>query len=202
MKNYRLPMKLQTFAEAGGDGGQAGAGGAGGGPSGGNGGGQPGSPAPSYTYEQAEEIAQARAQKAEADALKGFFQKLGMSEAEVSQAVADFQEKKKSRQPDVAAIERERDEALEEIQRYKNEKTLSEMRVRPEDLDYVTFKVSQLVTDKKDFKAAATEWLKENPRYAGHGAYRVSTGAEGSQGGAQTANEQINDAIREAIRGK
>ncbi len=190
------------FAD-GGDGGQGGAGG--GQPAGGGGKSQTGGPVPSYTYEQAEEIAQARAQKAEADAdaLKGYFQKQGMSEAEVTQAIADFREKQKSRQPNVSAIEAERDEALRKIQQYENERTLAGMHVKQEDLDYVAFKVSQLVTDKKDFKTAAKEWLKENPRYAGKGTYRVSTGVEGQQGGgAQTANEQINNAIRDVIRGR
>ncbi len=199
MRDLKLPMRLQMFAEPGGDGGD------GGGPPaparGGNGGGDP---VPSYTYEQAEEIAQARAQKAEADALKGYFQKQGMSEAEVTQAIADFREKQRSGQPNVAALETERDEALKKIEQYENEKTLAGMHVREEFLDYALFKVSQLVTDKKDFKTAAGEWIKENPRYASQGVYRVSTSAEGAQGGgsAQTANEQINNAIRDAIRGR
>lgn len=198
IQHIKLPMRLQMFADGEGDGSQGSTGGDP--PTGGSGG---GGPVPSYTYEQAEEIAQARAQKAEADALKGYFQKQGMSEAEVTQAIADFREKQKSRQPNVTAIEAERDEALKKIERYENEKTLAGMHVREEFLDYVLFKVSQLVTEKKDFKTAASEWIKENPRYASQGVYRVSTGAEGTQGGsAQTANEQINNAIRDAIRGK
>lgn len=193
-------MDLQLFAETGGDAGTGGSGGAGGNPSGGS---QGGLPAPAYTYEQAEEIAQARAQKAEAEALKGYFQKQGMSEQEVTQAIADFREKQKSRQPDVAAIEAQRDAALQELQQHKNEKTLLGMKVRQEDLDYVAFKVGKLVTDKKDFQTAAAEFLKENPRYTNQSTYRISTGSEGQQGGsAQTANEQVNEAIREAIRGK
>lgn len=137
--HIKLPMMLQMFADGG------------------------GGPVPSYTYEQAEDIAQARAQKAESDALKGYFQKQGMSEAEVTQAIADFREKQKSRQPNMSALEAERDEALGKIRQYENERTLAGMHVRQEDLDYVAFKVSQLVTDKKDFKMAAAEWLKENP---------------------------------------
>lgn len=205
MKRNGLPMNLQLFAEPGGGAGAGSQGAAGGTPPASVGSSQGGHPTPAYTYEQAEEIAQARAQKAEADALRGYFQKQGMSEQEVAQAIADFREKQKSRQPNVAAVEAERDEALKKIQQYENEKTLSGMHVRQEDLDYVSFKVSQLVTEKKDFKTAAAEWLKENPRYAGQGAqaYRVSTGAQGAQGGGvQTANEQVNEAIREAIRGK
>lgn len=200
IQHFRLPMVLQLFAD-GGDGGQGGDGG-----DGGQGGGstQQRNPAPAYTYEQAEEIAQARAQKAEADALKGFFTKQGMSEAEVTQAITDFREKQKSRQPNVAVIEAERDEAQRKLQQYENEKLLSGMHVRQEDLDYVAFKVGQLVTDKKDFKTAATEWLKENPRYAVNHNYRVSTGTDNTQGSGstQTGNEAINDAIRNAIRGR
>ncbi len=194
---------LQLFAEGGGGEGE-GQGGTGGGPVSGGGAASRGNPAPAYTYEQAEEIAQARAQKAEADALKGYFQKQGMSEAEVAQAITDFREKQKSRQPNVAAIEAERDEAQKKLQQYENEKLLAGMHVRQEDLDYVAFKVGQLVTDKKDFKTAATEWLKENPRYAVKHNYRVSTGADNTQGsgGTQTGNEMINEAIRNAIRGR
>ena len=201
MKETKIPMRLQLFAEGGEGGGQ---GGAGGDPAPGGGSTQRGNPAPAYTYEQAEEIAQARAQKAEADALKGYFQKQGMSEAEVTQAIADFREKQKSRQPNVAALEAERDEAQEKLQQYENEKVLAGMRVKQEDLDYVAFKVGRLVTDKKDFKTAAAEWLKENPRYAVKSNYRVSTGADNTQGsgGTQTGSEMINEAIRSAIRGR
>lgn len=203
MKRNLLSMNLQLFAEPGGSAGTGSQGNAGGNLPGGASGTQGGHPSPAYTYEQAEEIAQARAQKAEAEALKGYFQKQGMSEQEVTQAIADFREKQKNRRPDVAAIEAQRDEALKEIQQYKNEKILLGMKVRQEDLDYVAFKVSKLVTDKKDFQTAASEFLKENPRYMNQSTYRISTGAEGQQGGsAQTANEQVNEAIREAIRGK
>ena len=84
MKETKIPMRLQLFAEGGEGGGQ---GGAGGDPAPGGGSTQRGNPAPAYTYEQAEEIAQARAQKAEADALLGYFQKHGMSEALVKQRI-------------------------------------------------------------------------------------------------------------------
>ena len=185
MKDIKLPMRLQMFAE-GGQGGTEGDPAPGGSTRREN-------PAPAYTYEQAEE-----------DALKGYFQKQGMSEAEVTQAIADFREKQKSRQPNVAALEAERDEAQEKLQQYENEKVLAGMRVKQEDLDYVAFKVGRLVTDKKYFKTAAAEWLKENPRYAVKSNYRVSTGADNTQGsgGTQTGNEMINEAIRSAIRGR
>ena len=53
--------------------------------------------------------------------------------------------------------------------------------------------VSAMVTDKKNFEAAATEFLKENPRFIG-GGYRVSGGIpSGGNGGYNftTSNLQI-----------
>lgn len=156
----------------------------------------------SYSFEQAEEIANARAQRAEQSALKSYFQQQGMTEEEVRTALADYRTNKEKQKPNVSAIERERDNALTKLQQYENEKALSGMNVRQEDLDYVSYKVNQLVTDKKDFKTAAAEFLKVNPRYTGQGTYRVSTGTQAGTGVAQTANEQINDAIRNAFRRK
>ena len=155
-----------------------------------------------YSFDQAEEIANARAQRAEQAALKSYFQQQGMTEDEVRTALADYRANKEKQKPNVSAIEQERDNALLKLQQYENEKILSGMNVKPDDLDYVSYKVNNLVTDKKDFKAAAAEFLKENPRYSGQGTYRVSTGTQTGTGAAQTANEQINDAIRNAFRRK
>lgn len=191
----RLKMNLQLFAE-GGDGGSEGQ----------SKGAEPnnaGQQNSGYTYEQLEEIATSRAEKASRAALADFFRKQGMDEQAVTAAISDYKEKQKHSQPDVAAIQQERDQALSKIQQYENEKLLTGMHVRAEDLDYVAYKVSKMVTDKKDFKAAATEFLKENPRYAGQGTYRISTGSRsGTEGNTNTPNEQINDAIRYAIQRK
>lgn len=154
-----------------------------------------------YSFEQAEEIANARAHRAEQAALKSYFQQQGMTEDEVKAALADYKTNKEKQKPDVSAIEKERDEANKKIQQYENEKVLSGMKVRTEDLDYVMFKVSALVTDKKDFKTAATEWLKDNPRYKEGGTYRISSGTPASEGnkGEDTGNEAINNMIRGAF---
>lgn len=186
-------MNLQLFAD-GGDGGS----GAQGGNAGNAGNGSQGNAGGTFTFEQAEEIASARAQRAEQAALKSFFQQQGMSDDEIKQAIADYKANKEKSKPNVSAIEQERDEARAKLQQYENEKLLSGMKVRAEDLDYVLFKVGQLVTEKKDFKTAAAEWLKENPRYKDGGTYRMSTGASAGEGtsGADTGNEKINDMIR------
>ena len=49
----------------------------------------------------------------------------------------------------------------------KNTSYLRDKGVKPDDLDYVLFKVSKQVDDKTDFKKAADAFLKENPRFTG-----------------------------------
>lgn len=190
----RRKMNLQLFA----DGGEGGSGSQGGNAGSGNGG--QGSAGAAYSFEQAEEIANARAQRAEQAALKSYFQQQGMTEDEVRAALEEYKTKKERQKPNVSAIEQERDEALTKLQQYEHEKVLAGMKVKAEDLDYVLFKVNALVTDKKDFKTAAAEWLKDNPRYKDGGTYRMSSGtaADGSKG-ADIGNEAINNMIRGAF---
>ncbi|MBQ8640428.1 MAG: hypothetical protein IJ468_14895 [Lachnospiraceae bacterium] len=158
-----------------------------------------------YTYEQAEEIANSRAEKASRAALANFYRKQGLSEEEVTAAINDFKAKQKENQPDVSAVEAERDEYKAQLEQMKNEKLLTAKGVRAEDLDYVMFKIGKLVDDKTDFSKATDKFLKENPRYAGTGAaYRVvPTASETSDGAGASAgglNGSINSAIRAAIR--
>lgn len=189
-------MNLQLFA----DGGEGGTGGQGGN-AGTGGGGQGSAGKATYSYEQAEEIATARADRASRTALADFFRKQGMNEEQVTQAINDFKAKQKENQPNVSAIEKERDDARAELENLKNTNLLRDKGVKAEDLDYVLFKVQQKVTDKVDFKKAAEDFLKENPRFAGQGTYRVTTSTQsGGSGTAQNTNETINNAIRMAAR--
>ena len=164
--------------------------------SGGNNGGQGG-----FSFAQDEEIANARVQRAEKAALSSYFKQQGMSEAEIEQAIADFKANKAKNQPNVAAIEKERDDARAELQALKNQATLRSKGVREEDLDYVQFKVGAMMKedDKLDFDKAVTKFLKDNPRFTASG-YKVKTGTDGSQGsGSRTdGNDSINNAIRRA----
>ncbi|WP_243142842.1 hypothetical protein [Faecalicatena contorta] len=190
----KLMMNLQLFADSG-----EGSSGGQGGSAGTDGGGQGGNAA--YTYEQLEEVASARASKAERAAIANYLRNKGMSEDDITTAINDFKEKQKANQPNVSALEKERDDALVEVAQYKNEKILAGKGVKPEDLDYVAFKVNQLVTDKKDFKTAAEEFLKENPRFTGQ-TYKMSTGATSgnASGGTESKNEAMNNMIRNAFR--
>lgn len=199
-------FNLQLFD----DGGQGSSGGAQGGTAGTGNGGQAGSAGNnggSYSFEQAEEIANARAQRAEKAALASYFKQQGMSEEEVSQAIATYKAQQAANKPDASKITKERDDALAELAALKNGNTLRSKGVREEDLDYVMFKIGALMKedDKLDFDKAAAKYLKENPRFtsSGGGSYRVKTGTDGSnQGGSagQGTNDTINNAIRRAAR--
>ena len=186
-------MNLQLFDEGGqgGTGGQEGAGSGSGGQGGSAG----------YTYEQLEEIASSRAERAGRTALADFFRKQGMSEEQITAAISDYKEKQKANQPNVSAIEQERDQYKSQVEQMQNEKTLIAKGVKAEDLDYVMFKVSKLVDEKTDFGKAAENFLKENPKYTGAGNYRVTTSAgTENKGAGGSINGSINDAIRGAAR--
>ena len=148
----RYYFDLQIFADGGGDG--AGSGGTGAGTAGngtgngsqGNAGGAPGRA--TYSYEQAEQIAEARADRATKAALADYFKRQGMSEEEVTAAIADYRTKKAASQPNVSAVEKERDDALAQVEEMKNTNYLRDKGVKSDDLDYVLFKVGKQVDDK------------------------------------------------------
>lgn len=187
---------LQLFT----DGGEGGTGASGAGAAGNGNGSQNNAGGAAYSYEQAEQIAEARADRATKAALADYFKKQGMSEDEVTAALADFKAKKAAAQPNVTKVEKERDAALAKVAEMENTNYLRDKGVKPDDLDYVLFKVSRNVDDKTDFKKAADAFLKENPRFTGQGMRVVSTGkADGGSGIAQTANDSINASIRSAF---
>lgn len=193
----KLLFDLQLFTD-GGDGGT----GTGAGSAGDGDGGQKGSAGGTggYSFEQAEEIANARAERASKAALASYFKQQGMSEAEITAAINDYKEKKAKNQPDVSAIEQQRDDALKRVAEMENMEYLRSKGVKQEDLDYVLFKAGKNVTDKTDFKKAADAFLKENPRYTGRGYTVVSTGTpDGGSGASQNANDIINGSIRAAF---
>lgn len=97
---------------------------------------------------------------------------------------------------------RERDEARRELEEYKNNAFLKEKGVRADDVDYVSFKASQLIDDKTDFKQAVEKFLTDNPRFTGRGFRVVSTGAatgningSGRSGGSGAEDAAIRKAM-------
>lgn len=191
-------LNLQLFAD-GGEGGSAAS--AATSTTAGNGdGGQNAGSSATYTFEQAEEIATARAQRAEAAALKSYFEQHGLSEDEVKRAMEDYKTNKEKNKPNISAVELERDKYKTEFEQLKNTGTLRDKGVKPDDLDYVLFKVNQKVTDKLPFDKAAAEFLKDNPRFTGQ-TYRVTTSTQtGGAGASEDTNDFINNAIRMAAR--
>lgn len=154
-----------------------------------------------FSYAQAEEIAQARAERAERSALKAYFQQQGMSEDQVTQAIADYKAQKKKNQPNVTQMQQDLADARNEVQQMKNEKLLTAKGVKADDLDYVLYKVSKMTDEKTSFEKAADKYLKENPRFTSGSGYRVSTSTGNtSNGSVENVNATINDAIRSAAR--
>lgn len=153
-----------------------------------------------FTYEQLDEIATSRADRASKAALKSYFQQQGLSEQEAAAALEQYKKDKAARQPDAGAIEKERDQYKAQLEERDNKDYLRDKNVKSDDLDYVLFKVKQMVDDKTDFKKAADKFLKDHPRYAGT-SYRVSTStSSGSNGSSDSQHASINDAIRNAAR--
>ena len=182
MKNkYLMNLHLFDEGEDGGDGNQNKAG-------------------ATFTYEQLNEIASSRAERAEKSALKNYFAQAGLSETEAQAAFEKYKADKKAQQPNVAEIEADRDSYKAKYEALQNTNYLRDKGVHADEMEFVTFKINQLVTDKKNFQAAADEFLKDNPKYTGQ-SYKMS-GATGSNnagtGAAQT--NSINDAIRLAAR--
>ena len=201
---YKKRMMLQLFedgagAGSGGQGGNAGNGNSSQG-SAGNASGAHGTG--TYTYEQLEEIASSRAKKSERVALANFFRGQGMTEEEVTQAITKFKTDRAANQPNVTQLQQDLENSRKEVQQMKNEKFLSEKGVKADDLDYVTYKVSKMVDDKTTFEKAAEKFLKENPRFAGGGSYRIADSSAGnsSNGSGGNMNASINDRIRAAAR--
>lgn len=193
---------LRLFEDGNGsqEGGNSGEGGNGGQQSGANTGG-------SYSYQQAEEIATARAERAERAALSSYFKQQGMTQEEVEQALKDFKSKRESARSQSGeaqkTAERERDEARQELEQYKQKDKIKKANVEDRYVDFVMFEVSKKVDDKTTFDKALEKYLKENPQYTSR-PYRVSQQAAGQSSGGNgdgsNASEFINSMIRRGAR--
>lgn len=107
----RKRMYLQLFEDGAGAGSGRQGGNAGDGNSGQNGNAGNGT----YTYEQLEEIASARAQRSERAALATFFRGQGMTEEEVTQAINAFKTQRAANQPDATKLQQDLDSANQKI---------------------------------------------------------------------------------------
>lgn len=173
--------------------------GQGGQPGGGQGGQPGGQGGATYDYAQLEEIANARATRAEHSALSNYFRQQGMSQQEVEQAINEFRQQRANNTPNVDQLTRENNDLKAQIELRDHTDFLRSKGVKAEDIDYVLFKISQNVSKDKDFKTAAEEWLKGNTRFTS-GGYRMSSGGSaGGSGAAENRNGDINAVLRAAF---
>lgn len=157
----------------------------------------------SYSYQQAEEIATARAERAERAALSSYFKQQGMTQEEVEQALNDFKSKRESARSQSGeaqkTAERERDEARAELEQYKQKDMIKKANVEERYVEFVMFEVSKKVDDKTTFEKALEKYLKENPQYTSK-PYRVSQQAAGQSSGLKDDGSNASDYINSMIR--
>lgn len=147
--------------------------------------GTPGTP-PEKTFTQAE--VDALIGRRVARALKG------MPGEEELTAFRNWQKEHKDNDGTVAALTRERDDALAKLEQSERERFLLKKGIPEADVDYYCFKIGKIVTEELPFDKAAEKFLKEN----GTNKVRVDMSAKltGSRAG-----ENANDAMNALIRG-
>ena len=96
---------------------------------------------------------------------------------------------------DTEALRRALEEAQGRVTRMERERVLLSQGVSEEDLDYYVFQIGRLVTEEKDFAAAAKEYWK---RHGARHAAPLSTGASlaGRVARPQTTSEVMNRLLR------
>lgn len=140
-----------------------------------------------YTQEQLDAIID-RAQKR---ATKGLFTPEQMAAKDT--AISTLTTERDTERAEKAKLQ-------EQLDALKHEKFLAGKGVPADALEFYAFKIGKLVTDKKSFEEAATEYLKDNPPA---GTVRMSTGGGvGGNGGNQPPNssEVMNALIRGATK--
>ena len=103
----RFPMNLQLFAEpaAGQQGNQGVSGGTGTAGASGTGNGQPAGAAPQFDYEKLASLIAGKTSVTEDTVLKSYFKQQGLSQEEMTQAIAAFKQQKAATQPDANALQ-------------------------------------------------------------------------------------------------
>ena len=124
------------------------------------------------------------------------------TQEDVNRIVGERLARVKSESGIAETYRQERDEALEKLRQYENNAFLKDKGVPADYMEFVAFKASQKMDDKTTFQEAATQFLKENPRYAGSASgYRVATSGTHndnySHGGSKGTDSP--DAIRKAM---
>ena len=115
-------------------------------------------------------------------------------------AFRSWKEQQQTEAERMQAITRERDEANEALkaanakaEQYDRERILLTMGISAEDVDYYAFKIGKMVTDTRNFAAAAKDFFKDKstPRVRFD-----TTGGMNGRPAAKTAGQTMNDLIR------
>lgn len=96
----------------------------------------------------------------------------------------------------------ERDEALKKLQQYENNAFLREKGVPADYMEFVSFMAEKNVNADTSFQEAVTQFLKDNPRYAGSASrYRVLSSSTGSNNFSRGGTKDSDDPaeIRKAM---
>lgn len=153
---------------------------------------------PSYTQEQLDEIAEARASRASDAALKDFFKKQGMEEEEIKAALKAYKESKQASQPDVTTLNSELTKAQKDALQARTESRATMLAVSlgvdAKQIPYLLKLVDITIPDKgepkeEDIKAALEKVLEDIPAFKAQSEMpRFSKGT--SQNPAQALTEQ------------
>lgn len=91
------------------------------------------------------------------------------------------------------------DNVISELNQYKNEKTLISKGISPEHTEFLSFKISKLVTDDISFEQATDTFLKDNPKYLENNISFINSGAKmNNSAPPKNTNEQFNAVLRAA----
>lgn len=90
----------------------------------------------------------------------------------------------------------ERDTAQSELEMAKRENYLLRQGIPADDVDYYVYKITKAMEDDQTFEEAAKKFLKENKRQT----VRMDTGARFNGSRTQTANEEMNQLLRGALK--
>lgn len=90
----------------------------------------------------------------------------------------------------------ERDTAQSELEMAKRENYLLRQGIPADDVDYYVYKITKTMEDDQTFEEAAKKFLKENKRQT----VRMDTGARFNGSRTQTANEEMNQLLRGALK--
>ena len=122
--------------------------------------------------------------------------KRGMPSAEELGELRTWKQTHTDTDTQLQTITGERDTAQSELEMAKRENYLLRQGIPADDVDYYVYKITKTMEDDQTFEEAAKKFLKENKRQT----VRMDTGARFNGSRTQTANEEMNQLLRGALK--